>query len=140
MKKNLIWAAVFGLGVALLSGCASVPKQGLSEFQGTWVGHARNDPANECRMTITGNVLKCTSASQNQWYNCTLKVDATAQPRRADFLITDCSAPKYNQKTAKAIYRVEGKTLTIAANEPGTDNVPASFDGGDSLVIEFTRQ
>jgi len=50
----------------------------------------------------------------------------STSPKQADVLIENCSVPQSINKTAKAIYRVEGKSFTIAANEPGDEAVPSS--------------
>ena len=54
-----------------------------------------------------------------------------------------CPAPKYINQTAKAIYKLEGKTLTIAAHEPGDEAVPTTFEpsvGNRMRAFVFTRQ
>ena len=38
-----------------------------------------------------------------------------------------------------AIYRVEGKTLTIAGNEPGNPAAPATFDAPEAARIEVKK-
>ena len=146
MKTNLTFAAVLAVSASLLGGCASVSSRDLQTMQGTWVGHDLGDREIECRMTIKGTSLKFTSARQNdwnnyEWYNCRFTLDPTAHPKRADIFVEDCSAPQFNRKTAKAIYRIEGTTLTIASKEPGADSLPAGFDaGGDARVVVFNRQ
>ncbi len=92
-------------------------------------------------MTITGDSLKFQGARQDEWYAAKLKLIPNTNPKQADVLIEDCSVPKYKQKTAKAIYRIEGKTLTIAANEPGDEAMPAGFERSNrSRVFVFNRQ
>ncbi len=39
----------------------------------------------------------------------------------------ECGFPQYVNKSTRAIYRLEGNTLTIAANEPGLDVTPTGF-------------
>ncbi len=91
-------------------------------------------------MTITGDTLKFQGARQEEWYAAKLTLFPTTTPKQADVLIQDCSAPRYVNKTAKAIYRIEGKTMTIAANDPGNDARPMGFERiNQSRVFGFER-
>lgn len=128
--------------MAFLCGCASPGKRELSRFQGTWVGHEISGPTGDCRMTVVGDSLKFQGAQPQEWYAAKFIPNPNAAPNEADVLIQDCPAPQYIGKTAKGIYRLEGKTLTIAANEPGDDSRPTGFDRNATSrarVFVFTR-
>jgi uncharacterized protein (TIGR03067 family) len=144
MKTNLILAAVFALALLFCGGCASTanpPKHDLAKLQGTWIGHEVDGPPGECRMTISGDSLKAQAAGQDESYAAKLILAPGASPKQADLLIADCSAPQYIHKTAKMIYKIEGKTLTIAGHEPGDETAPTGFErDGQSRVFVFTRQ
>jgi len=52
--------------------------------------------------------------------------------------IGDWPAPKFVNQTAKAIYRLGGKTLTRAAREPLDEAVPTAFEpSAGSRMREF---
>jgi uncharacterized protein (TIGR03067 family) len=144
MKTNLTLAAVFALALLFCGGCASTanpPKSDLSTLQGTWIGHEVDGPPGECRMTISGDSLKAQAAGQDESYAAKLILAPGTSPKQADLLIEDCSAPQYIHKTAKMIYKIEGKTLTIAGHEPGDETVPTGFErDGRSRVFVFARQ
>ncbi len=94
-------------------------------------------------MTVAGNSLKFQGAREQEWYSATLVIQPGTQPKRADVVIENCPAPQYIKKAAKAIYKLEGKTLTIAANEPGDESLPGGFErnaSSRSRVFVFTKQ
>ena len=92
-------------------------------------------------MTISGDSLKFHGARQEEWYAAKLTLTPSTSPKRADCLIEDCGAPQYIHKMAKAIYKMEGKTLTLAGNEPGDEAAPTGFETKNrSRVFVFTRQ
>ena len=58
-------------------------------------------------------------------------------------LMGECGFPKYVNQTAKAIYKLEGKSLTIAGNEPGKEAVPTAFERNptsQTRAFVFTKQ
>jgi uncharacterized protein (TIGR03067 family) len=143
MRKNLTLAATVFVGILLCCGCASTPKRDLTKLQGTWVGEEIGGPKGECKMTIEGATLKFQGARTEEWYVATLTLNPKTQPKQALVRIGDCPAPKYINQTAGAIYKLEGKTLTIAAHEPGDEAVPTTFEhsAGDRMrVFVFNRQ
>ncbi len=138
--KTILALAVTSMGILFVTGCASTSKHDPASLQGSWVGHEIEGSPGECRMTITGDTLKFQGARQEEWYAAKLTLFPTTTPKQADVLIQDCSAPQYVNKTAKAIYRIEGKTMTIAANEPGDDARPMGFERTNrSRVFVFER-
>jgi uncharacterized protein (TIGR03067 family) len=143
MKTNLILTAVFALALLFCGGCASTanpPKTDLSTLQGTWIGHEVDGPPGECRMTISGDSLKFQGARQEESYAGKLTLTPSTSPKRADVLIQDCPVPQYIQKTGKVIYKIEGKTLTLAGNEPGNEAAPTKFETNPARVFVFTKQ
>jgi uncharacterized protein (TIGR03067 family) len=138
MKTNLAVAA-FVVVLVLCGGCASTSSHGLSRLQGTWIGHEIDGRSGECRMTISGDSLKFQGAQQ-EWYDAKLALIPRTSPNQADVLVKDCPAPQYIQKTAKAVYKLEGKTLTIAAHEPGDETLPTGFEKDNrTRIFVFSR-
>jgi uncharacterized protein (TIGR03067 family) len=143
MSKNFMWAAVVVVGALLCSGCASTPKRDLSRIQGSWVGAEIGGEKGECRMVIEGDTIKFQGAQPQEWYVGTMTLNPKVNPKQALLLIQACSYPKYVNQTAKAIYKLEGKTLKIAHNGPGTEAVPTAFErnlAAQTRAFAFTRQ
>jgi len=131
------------LALSFLCGCASPGKRDLSRLQGNWAGQEVGGPTGECRMTIAGDSLKFQGARPEEWYAAKLILKESTNPRQADILIENCPAPQYVGKTAKGIYKLEGKTLTVPACEPGDESLPDGFErNGTSRarVFVFNRQ
>jgi uncharacterized protein (TIGR03067 family) len=143
MRKCLALAAMAVAAVLLACGCASTPKHELSQLQGTWTGEELGGETAQCWMTIEGDTIKFQGTQQPDWYIGTLSLDPRAHPKQASALILDCGLRQYVNKTTLAIYKLEGKKLTMAANEPGNEAVPGSFGrdpAGQTRAFVFTRQ
>jgi uncharacterized protein (TIGR03067 family) len=139
MSKNLTLAAVVVVGALLSWGCASTPKRDLTRLQGNWVGKELSGPGGECRMAVEGDTFKFQGARAGDWYVGTLTLNPKTQPKQATVKIIDCPVPGYVNKTTKAIYKLEGKKLIIAAHEPGGEEAPTTFDlSADNQMREFT--
>jgi hypothetical protein len=72
-----------------------------------------------------------------------LALSPKTHPKQAIILIEACAFPRYVNRLAKAIYKLEGKTLTIAGNEPGNEAVPTAFGrnpASQTRAFAFTRQ
>jgi len=143
MRKNFAFAAVVVVGILLSCGCASTPKRDLSRWQGTWVGKEIDGETGECRMTIAGDTIKFQGARPQEWYVGTLTLNPKANPKQAMILVEACAFPKYVNQTVKAIYKLEGKSLTLAHNQPGNEAVPGVFApnlASQTRAFLFTRQ
>jgi uncharacterized protein (TIGR03067 family) len=142
--RNAFTLAAVAVALVLLScGCASTPTHDLSQLQGSWVGEEIGGEKGQCRMTLEGDTIKFQGAQQQDWYVGTLTIDPKARPKQALLLIRDCGVRQYVNKTARAIYKLEDKTLTLAAHEPGNDTVPAAFGrdpASQRRAFVFTRQ
>ena len=143
MRKDLTMAAVAVAAVLLSCGCASTPKRDLSRLQGNWVGEEIGGEKGECRMAIEGDTVKFQGARRQDWYVGTLTLNPKADPKQALVLIADCGFRQYVNKTTRAIYKLEGKTLTLAGHEPGNEAAPTAF-GRDpatqTRAFVFTRR
>jgi uncharacterized protein (TIGR03067 family) len=103
------------------------------------VGKEVNGPPGQCQVTVSGNTLKFQGARAEEWYEATFTLKPNTSPKEAVFVITKCPFPQYVNKTSIAIYKIKGKTLTLAGNEPGSQSVPAGFqasaDGATRLFV-----
>ena len=135
--------AVAVAAVLLAFGCASTPKGDLSRLQGNWVGEEIGGEKGRCQMTVDGDTVKFQGARQQDWYVGILTLDPKADPKQATMLISDCGIRQYVNKVARGIYKLEGKTLRLAAHEPGNDEVPTSFEhdtATQTRTFVFTRR
>lgn len=145
MNTTLRRTFVLTLGFLLCCGCASsqkhTPKGDQASLQGAWTGQDLGPGAETCHMTITGEALKFRATATNEWYEGRMTLHPETTPKQADLFIEKCSVPKYDGQVSKAIYRLEGNTLTIAATEPGKEEGPTSFEpGNEARVLVFHRE
>jgi uncharacterized protein (TIGR03067 family) len=113
---------------AALGSQAAASAESEQALQGTWVGQDVSRPQGEYRLTVSGNSIKFQEARAEEWYEATITLRPKANPKRAALLIERCSAPQYVNKTANFIYKIEGKTLTLAGSEPGSEKEPTAFE------------
>ena len=143
MRKDFTMAAV-ALAVVLLScGCASTPKHDLSQLQGNWVGEELGGEKGQCRMSVEGDTIKFQGVLGQDWYVGTLTLNPITNPKQALVQIADCGIRQYVNKTTRAIYKLEGKKLAVAAREPGNEAVPTTFErdpASQTRAFVFTRQ
>jgi uncharacterized protein (TIGR03067 family) len=143
LRKDFTLAAVAVAAILLACGCASVPTSDPSLLQGTWIGEEIGGEKGPCRMAIEGDTIKFQGTRQQDWYVGTLTLTPNANPRQALVLIGDCGARQYVNKTVRAIYKLEGKQLTLAHHEPGNPAAPAAFGpdpASQTRAFVFTRQ
>jgi len=129
----------------LMSGCGSkeetpAPVSDRETLQGTWVG-AEVGQDGQAKVVFTDNTIHFTGTHPQEWYKGTMVLNEETTPKQGDFTISECPLQDYVGKVAKAIYKLEGDTLTMAGSEPGDETRPAGFDGTDGTrVFQFTRQ
>jgi uncharacterized protein (TIGR03067 family) len=140
MKQNVVLVSLV-IGAALLALAAAAPdKSDTAALQGTWQGHevGRNDTG-QCRLVVSGNSLHFRGADTNEWCKMTFTLKPETTPKQFTGTMTDCCVPNYVGKECHGIYRIENGKLTIAGAEPGTPNVPASFDAPDARQFVFEK-
>jgi uncharacterized protein (TIGR03067 family) len=136
-------AAVFGFGIIvgsiLASGCSKSHPSDSVTLQGTWKGQ-ETGVRGSASAVVSGSNLEFHGANPREWYKATFTLHEDANPKQLIAVITECAAPQYVGKTANAIYRIEGGTLTITGNEPGNPAMPATFDAPGSRQIIFKME
>ena len=113
---------------AALGSQAAAIAESEPALQGTWVGQEVGRPQGEYRLTVSGNSIRFQGARAEEWYEATITLKPKANPKRAAAMIERCPAPQYVNKTANFIYKIEGRTLTLAGNEPGSEKEPTAFE------------
>ncbi len=156
VMKNIV-LAVLCSAMIFAAGCSTPDKSGKTEtaekadkpqqsdmaaLQGSWKGRTiRDQPEHQCSFVITGKNFEFhDDTDTNLWYKGTFSLKEGTVPRQYIAMISDCPFPQYAGKTSMAIYKIEGDTLTITANEPGNPAVPEAFDAPDSACIEVKRK
>ncbi|MGA3163081.1 MAG: hypothetical protein ABSD77_02625 [Verrucomicrobiota bacterium] len=110
-------------------GCYTLHKSDLATLQGTWKGHEIAGNTEGSRyLIISGNAIEFQGVNSDDWCKGTFTIREDTNPRQIVGTVTECHMHKYVGKTAYAIYRLEGDTLTVTGYEPGTPNVPSDFD------------
>jgi uncharacterized protein (TIGR03067 family) len=143
MRKDFAFAVVAVAALLVSCGCASTPKHDLSQLQGNWLGEEIGGEKGPCRMTIEGDTMKFQGTRRQEWYVGTLTLDPKTKPRQASVLINDCGFRQYVNKTTRAIYKLEGKKLTLAGHEPGIEIFPTTFEhdpATQTRAFMFKRQ
>jgi uncharacterized protein (TIGR03067 family) len=74
-------------------------------------------------------------------YKGTYVTDASSNPKSMSLTITESPMPAYVGQTSNGIYKIEGSTLTFAANQPGVATRPTDFTpGGNAEVFTLIKQ
>jgi len=124
----------------LMCGCNSPDDTSvtdLNKLQGTWVGKELGRDG-EARIIFSGETIDFKGAHPQEWYKGIAVINTELTPRQADFTISECAMPDYVGKIAKAIYKLEESTLTLAGSEPGNESRPTSFDPSEGIrVFQF---
>jgi uncharacterized protein (TIGR03067 family) len=117
-------------------------EKATAAMQGTWKGKSvRDDPAHQVTFVISGNHFEFRDETEtNNWYKGTFTLKHDATPKQFIGKVTECAFPQYVGKSSMAIYKIENGTLTITANEPGKEEVPAAFDSAESACIEVSKK
>jgi len=136
-------AVAMAITTALMGGCSSTddtPMSDLEKLQGTWVGEELGRQG-EARLVFAGNRIDFKGPFPQEWYRGNAVLNEESTPKQADFIISECPMPNYVGKIAKAIYKLEESTLTLAGSEPGNESRPVSFDpSGGTRVFQFKPQ
>ena len=96
------------------------------------------------KMTFDGNKFKLEFKGESA--SGTYTIDPSKNPNEMDLLIvkgTGDNTQKFEGKTSKSIYQVDGKKLKWLANEPGKDERPEALpkegERAKGLYIVFDR-
>jgi len=117
-------------------------KSDETAMQGTWKGKSvRDNPEHQVTFVISGKGFEFHDETEtNNWYKGTYTLKEDTTPKQFIAKITDCPFAQYVRKTSIAIYKIENGILTITANEPGKEQIPADFDAEDSACIEVKKK
>ena len=93
-------------------------------IQGTWTGSKGDKKA---QLTFEGN--KFTFEFGGKSASGTFTIDPAKKPKQIDVTVTkgDDETKKYEGKTSKGIYELDGDKLKWLASEPGAEDRPEAF-------------
>lgn len=116
------------------------PKGALSLLQGTWQGKELGGREGSWSFMISGNKFDA-KGPEPEAYSGRLRPNPKADSKQVDFIITKCTFSDYVGRASLAIYKIQGKQLTLAACEPGSSTRPNDFQaGGEVRVFVLTKQ
>jgi uncharacterized protein (TIGR03067 family) len=143
-------------GVALLAtlGLAAVgvaddaaDKKDKEKLQGTWTAvsgerEGKDDPeAKEHALAFDGEKFRITKGDKVIVAG-TFKIDASKSPKTMNMEITE-GPEKVKDKSAQAIYALDGDELTWCVAEPGSGERPeklATKEGVKHMLVKFKRE
>ena len=139
--RDVVFGAVVFAGLACGLGCGGSGSQGSGDpaVIGTWVGTAAGSS------TVWTFTFASTAAEVKMGtvtaYKGTYVADASSNPKSCSVTITESPDPAYIGKTSNGIYKIDGSTLTLAANQPGVETRPTDFTpGGNAEVFTLVKQ
>jgi uncharacterized protein (TIGR03067 family) len=104
----------------------------LKLLQGAWEGVEKGqEDAGKCNLTITDKTVSFVGAKPQEWYKGTIELRVDKNPKQLDGTITACPAESVVGKVSRAIYKLEGDTLTLVGRVPGAPDSPKSFDDAE---------
>jgi uncharacterized protein (TIGR03067 family) len=138
LTRSLIFILMCLASVAAVRGDDDKTDSGdLKKMQGAWI-HT-NAQGEEYPWVFEGDVLKSTVGHGT--YTSKMKLDPKAKPQPTiDLKITEAPDDSAG-KTALAIYKFDGDTLTLCFALPGTTTRPTEFQRseGEFFLIELKR-
>ena len=137
MKNLFFLTIILLLSGLVINGCGGSEDTAKSDqelIQGVWAGNAVGIET-EFTMTISGNNFNMETTDSEVFYKGTFVLNEKVTPKQADFKMDDCNIEEYIGTTARAIYKIENDTLTIASNEPGNEIRPTVFEGSDQTQV-----
>ncbi len=122
MKRTKVILSFVSIAVLFwASGCSTLHKSDSAGIQGTWKGQEIGGNTEGSRYLIfSGNTIEFQGANNDDWCRGTFTLREDTNPRQIVGTVTECHGHEYIGKTAYAIYRLEGDTLTVTGFDPGT--------------------
>ena len=141
LERCWAWTTLFVVAV-VLGGCGYGGGGGtLTELEGSWLGYEVDGYPGDWSFIITGTHLDATGAATGEWYNGTMTLNTTTDPKHMDVTIEECDYQEFIGKQSLGIYTLEGDILTMASNGPGDTTRASSFvPGQGARVFIFTKQ
>ena len=140
MRLTNLFLSLLLLGSFMSASKTLAAEKELEKLQGDWTAQVETDQGGKtATMTVTGKKIRFDGPTGKEWYEGTFDIDETTKPKRISVLIEDCAIEQFKKQTVEGIYRLEGKTWTIAATAPGSPEGPSGFDDEKASTIEFEK-
>jgi uncharacterized protein (TIGR03067 family) len=136
-KNILCFASIFLLVGS--TACSTFHKS--ATLQGMWAGREIGaSPETPRNLVLSRQTFEFRGADPEDWGQGIYSLREDTRPKQLILAIKQCGLPDYVGKTAYAIYKLEGDTLTLAGSAPGSPAAPANFDTADARRFEFKKQ
>jgi uncharacterized protein (TIGR03067 family) len=127
MRYSLPMALFVGVTLVALSAAAQDEKSNADKkaIQGTWTGKKGD---NEVRLTFAAEKLTIEIGAKK--IQATFALDSSKTPKHIDVTVVEVSeddAKKYEGKTSKGIFELDGDRLKWLAATPGGDDRPEAL-------------
>ena len=76
---------------------------------------------------INEDILNVSTSPSEEWYNGVITLNINSVPKQVDYEVTGSSYDQAVGLTSLGIYKIEGDSLTFAANAPGNPERPQSY-------------
>jgi uncharacterized protein (TIGR03067 family) len=117
---------------------ASPAKSDSVTFQGPWKGlEVGAEAKGSATLIFAGTNVVYRGADTNEWYRGSFTLHEDKHPREIVFLILECPYPDYVGKAVNSIYRIKDGALTVSANEPGSIEIPKTFEDPSARTFIF---
>ena len=141
IRTRLIAGMVVLVVGMMLTGCQTLEQKELAQLQGTWVGNEVAGQVEQISMTISGNNVKFKNLAPSVTALGTFKINHEVDPKQIDIAFVKTDKGEDINKTSLAIYKIEGKKLLLAGNEPGSGVRAEKFERGKATrFVVLTKQ
>jgi uncharacterized protein (TIGR03067 family) len=138
MRNTIL--TVSWLAALLAVGCSTIHTSDAAKLQGSWEGQPRQSTSGpKFYLVLKGNNFDFHDADQKVFYRGTFSIREDTTPKQFIAKLTESCQPQYVGKTSMAIYLLQEGKLTLAGNEPGKPEPPATFDAPGVDCVELTK-
>ena len=98
-----------------------------TEMEGTWIGYELDGGNDVWTYDVNEDILNISASPSEEWYNGVITLNTDLFPKQVDYEVTGSSYDQAVGLTTLGIYKIEGDTLTLAANAPGISERPQNY-------------
>jgi uncharacterized protein (TIGR03067 family) len=78
-------------------------------------------------MRVHSNIMNSTKLDSMEWYEGSYTIDSISNPKLLDYLISRDYSHSGQGKTSFGIYKINGDSLLLAKNPPGSGTRPVNY-------------
>lgn len=133
--KKVKLICILSLVGALLAACNH-----HTDLEGTWVGCDMRNPLIDWTLTVLGNQFYLVREDLSMWYVGQFNLNNNCLLKKIDLKFSHTHIQVHNGTMRLGIYTIDGDSLTLITNKPGSQLRPTSFDdNGQAVVFNFVR-